>query len=37
LAQKLRQHGFRNAWALKDGYDAWIEAGLPLEQKAQAA
>jgi rhodanese-related sulfurtransferase len=36
LAQKLRERGFQ-AWALRGGYDAWIAAGLPVEQKSKAA
>jgi len=36
LAQKLRQSGYE-AYALKDGYDAWKEAGLPVEKKSKAA
>ena len=37
LAQELRQQGFRDAWALVGGYDAWLQAGLPVESKAKAA
>jgi rhodanese-related sulfurtransferase len=36
LAQKLRQRGYQ-AWALQGGYEAWKDAGLPLEQKSKAA
>jgi len=36
LAQKLREHGYQ-AWALQGGYDAWKNAGLPLEKKFKAA
>jgi len=37
LAQKLRQRGYQQVWALKDGLDAWKNAGLPLERKQKAA
>jgi rhodanese-related sulfurtransferase len=36
VAQKLREHGYQ-AWALEGGFDAWREAGLPLESKQKAA
>jgi len=36
LAQKLREQGYQ-AFALVGGYDAWKQAGMPVEQKARAA
>ena len=32
-----RQRGYQQVWALKDGLDAWKNAGLPLERKQKAA
>jgi rhodanese-related sulfurtransferase len=37
VAQELRDAGFRNAWALEGGFDAWADAGLPVEAKGKAA
>jgi len=37
LAQKLRQRGYANAWALTGGLDAWKNAGLPMESKPKGA
>jgi len=37
LAQKLRDRGYANAWALQGGLDAWKKAGLPLESKQKSA
>jgi len=37
LAHELRKRGFPNAFALKGGFDAWREAGMPLEDKQKAA
>jgi len=37
LAQKLREHGYQQVWALKGGLEAWKNAGLPLERKQKAA
>jgi rhodanese-related sulfurtransferase len=37
LAQKLRERGYSNAWALTGGLDAWKKAGLPLESKSKGA
>ena len=31
MALRLRELGFRSAFALTGGFDAWQEAGLPLE------
>ena len=31
MALRLRELGFRNAFALRGGFDAWQEAGFPLE------
>jgi len=36
LAQKLQQRGYQ-AYALKDGFQAWQNAGLPVESKRAAA
>jgi rhodanese-related sulfurtransferase len=37
LAQKLLELGYKNVWALKGGFDAWLNAGFPVERKRQAA
>jgi rhodanese-related sulfurtransferase len=37
LAQKLQERGYKSVWALKDGFRAWQDAGLPVESKRQAA
>jgi len=37
LAQKLHELGYEKVWALKGGFDAWENAGLPLERKTKAA
>jgi rhodanese-related sulfurtransferase len=37
LAQKLLALGYKNVWALQGGFDAWRNAGLPVERKQQAA
>jgi rhodanese-related sulfurtransferase len=37
LAQKLRERGYKNVWALKGGFDAWRNAGLPVDSKQEAA
>jgi rhodanese-related sulfurtransferase len=29
------EHGFKNVYPMKDGFDAWHEAGYPLEPKFQ--
>jgi len=29
----LLDHGFKNVYALKGGFDAWYKAGYPLEPK----
>jgi rhodanese-related sulfurtransferase len=29
----LMDKGYRNAGALKGGYEAWLEAGYPIEKK----
>ena len=36
VARKLREKGYE-AWALKGGFHAWQEAGLPVVHKRQAA
>jgi rhodanese-related sulfurtransferase len=37
LAQKLQKLGYKNVYALKDGFRAWQDAGLPVESKRQVA
>jgi rhodanese-related sulfurtransferase len=37
LAQKLRERGYQNVWALQGGFDAWRNAGMPVESKTKAA
>jgi rhodanese-related sulfurtransferase len=37
LAQKLLDRGYKNAYALKGGFHAWQNAGLPVESKRSAA
>jgi rhodanese-related sulfurtransferase len=37
LAQKLRELGYKNASALEGGFQAWQNAGLPVESKREAA
>jgi rhodanese-related sulfurtransferase len=37
LARELHERGYEQVWALQGGFDAWLEAGLPLERKAKAA
>jgi len=37
LAQKLQQRGYKDVYALEGGFDAWQQAGLPVEPKRQAA
>jgi rhodanese-related sulfurtransferase len=36
LAQKLQDRGYQ-AYALKGGFQAWQNAGLPVESKRSAA
>lgn len=31
MALRLLELGFRNAFALEGGFDAWEDAGLPVE------
>jgi rhodanese-related sulfurtransferase len=33
VAQELTQRGYRNVHPLYGGFDAWLRAGYPLEQK----
>jgi rhodanese-related sulfurtransferase len=33
VAQRLREQGFSEAYALRGGLKAWIEAGGPVEPK----
>jgi rhodanese-related sulfurtransferase len=37
VAQKLRDFGYKDVWALEGGFDAWRDDGLPLETKQRAA
>ncbi|PYI58134.1 MAG: hypothetical protein DMC59_09205 [Verrucomicrobia bacterium] len=37
MAQKLREHGYKNVWALQGGFRAWQNAGLPVDSKREAA
>ena len=37
LAQRLRELGYENVWALQGGFQAWQNAGLPVESKRAAA
>jgi len=37
VAQELRDRGDQNVWALEGGFDAWVNAGLPVEPKQKAA
>jgi rhodanese-related sulfurtransferase len=34
VAQALSEHGFVDIHALSGGFDAWQQAGYPLEPKA---
>jgi rhodanese-related sulfurtransferase len=36
VAQILREHGYR-AYALRGGFNAWMGAGYPVEEKSKAA
>jgi len=33
MAQELTQRGYSNVYPLYGGFDAWRQAGYPLEQK----
>jgi rhodanese-related sulfurtransferase len=33
VAQRLREQGFENAFGLRGGFAAWIEAGGPVEPR----
>jgi rhodanese-related sulfurtransferase len=37
LVQKLQERGYKDVWALQGGFDAWQDAGLPVESKQKAA
>jgi rhodanese-related sulfurtransferase len=37
LAQKLMERGYRSVWALQGGFQAWLNAGYPVESKRQVA
>jgi rhodanese-related sulfurtransferase len=34
VALELSERGYRDVYALKGGFDAWKQAGLPLEAPA---
>jgi rhodanese-related sulfurtransferase len=36
VAQELLNQGFKNVHPLHGGFDAWIEAGYPVEPKEQS-
>ena len=31
------EKGYRNVWALQGGFNAWLNAGFPVESKREAA
>jgi rhodanese-related sulfurtransferase len=33
VAQELADHGWKNVHPLYGGFDAWVEAGLPVDPK----
>jgi 3-mercaptopyruvate sulfurtransferase SseA len=33
VAQELAARGWKNVHPLYGGFDAWVEAGLPVDQK----
>jgi rhodanese-related sulfurtransferase len=33
VAQALMEHGWKNVHPLFGGFDAWVEAGLPVDPK----
>jgi rhodanese-related sulfurtransferase len=37
VAQILRQAGYPRVFALRGGFDAWVAAEYPVEEKAEAA
>jgi rhodanese-related sulfurtransferase len=37
LVQQLEAHGYDKVWALEGGFDAWREAGYPVQSKRKAA
>ena len=37
VVRKLTEKGYPRAFALRGGFDAWIGAGYPIEEKAKAA
>ncbi len=36
MALELAEKGYRDVHALQGGFDAWAEAGLPLEPRARS-
>ncbi|BDG06895.1 rhodanese-like domain-containing protein [Anaeromyxobacter paludicola] len=37
MALRLRELGWEDAYALKGGYDAWKQAGMPVEPRGAGA
>jgi rhodanese-related sulfurtransferase len=37
LVQKLQERGYKDVWALQGGFDAWRNAGMPVQSKQAAA
>jgi rhodanese-related sulfurtransferase len=37
VVQILRENGYKHAYALRGGFDAWIAAEYPVEKKSRAA
>ncbi len=35
MARELADRGYRDVHALQGGFDAWVEAGLPLEPRVR--
>jgi 3-mercaptopyruvate sulfurtransferase SseA len=35
VAQILADHGWKNVHPLYGGFDAWVKAGLPVEEKGR--
>jgi rhodanese-related sulfurtransferase len=33
VAQRLRERGFSEAYALRGGWDGWLESGGPTEER----
>jgi rhodanese-related sulfurtransferase len=37
VVQVLKAQGFKQVYALQGGFDAWQEAGYPMDRKSAAA